>query len=324
MNSSERFQKALHYEYVDRVPYFENEIRGEVISRWCREGLASAGQLRKEFPTDQYEEIEPQWGSLPPLNQEPDNQALLKKLRRRLNLYKPFQLLLHQFTMKRLGSQRQDIVMLVVHQGFFLALGVNDWKSFDVLIKHLRDNRQVVHDWMEIYGEFAAHLANKILSAVKVDAALFNEPIGGLTGPLISPAMYREIVLNSYQSVLNILAKYRVPIIIFRTYANACLLIPEVLKAGMNSLWAYESNSHEMDYRKLRREFGRDLRLIGGIDLDALRQGPEAIQREIEEKVPALLADGGYIPTADGRIREDVPFKNYVFYRELLRKYIHI
>ena len=73
-----------------------------------------------------------------------------------------------------------------------------------------------------------------------------------------------------------------------------------------------------MDYRDIRREFGRNLRLIGGIDLDALRHGKEAIRREIDEKVPPLLADGGYVPVADGRIREDVSFENYAYYRRLL------
>jgi uroporphyrinogen decarboxylase len=75
-----------------------------------------------------------------------------------------------------------------------------------------------------------------------------------------------------------------------------------------------------MDYRDLRREFGRDLRLIGGIDLDALRRDKEAIRRELEEKVPPLVADGGYVPLADGRVRVDVPFENYVYYRELLER----
>jgi uroporphyrinogen decarboxylase len=75
-----------------------------------------------------------------------------------------------------------------------------------------------------------------------------------------------------------------------------------------------------MDYRELRNQYGRELRLIGGIDLDALRKDKNAIRREIEEKVPELIADGGYIPLADGRVREDVPFENYIYYRELLQK----
>jgi uroporphyrinogen decarboxylase len=95
-------------------------------------------------------------------------------------------------------------------------------------------------------------------------------------------------------------------------------LIPSILKWGFNCLWACEVNTAAMDYRELRKELGRDLRLIGGIDLDVLRQGKEAIKREIEEKVPALLADGGYLPLADGRVRDDVPFENYAYYRRLL------
>ena len=64
----------------------------------------------------------------------------------------------------------------------------------------------------------------------------------------------------------------------------------------------------------------RDLRLIGGIDLDALRKDKAAIRQEIEEKVPPLIAEGGFIPLADGRVRADVPFENYVYYRQLLEK----
>ena len=56
---------------------------------------------------------------------------------------------------------------------------------------------------------------------------------------------------------------------------------------------------------------------------NALRSSERAIQREIEKKVPPLLAGGGYIPLADGRIRQDVPLKNYVYYRQLLEKVIH-
>ena len=75
-----------------------------------------------------------------------------------------------------------------------------------------------------------------------------------------------------------------------------------------------------MDYRGLRRDFGKELRLIGGIDLDTLRGGERAIRCEIEEKVPALIEAGGYIPLADGRIRADIPFESYVYYRQLIQE----
>ncbi|HYA04226.1 MAG TPA: hypothetical protein VEI04_14065, partial [Syntrophobacteria bacterium] len=167
---------------------------------------------------------------------------------------------------------------------------------------------------------FAARLAERVLREVEIDAAVFTEPIGGNDRPLISPQMYEDFVLASYGPVLEVLRRYRVETIVFRTFANARVLMPSVLKWGFNCLWACEVNIEAMDYRSLRREFGRDLRLVGGIDLDALRQDKEAIRREIEGKVPPLVADGGYVPLADGRVREDVPFENYVYYRRLLEK----
>ena len=41
---------------------------------------------------------------------------------------------------------------------------------------------------------------------------------------------------------------------------------------------------------------------------------------ELEKWVPPLLGDGGYIPLADGRVRKDMPFENYAYYRRLLKQ----
>jgi hypothetical protein len=79
-----------------------------------------------------------------------------------------------------------------------------------------------------------------------------------------------------------------------------------------------------MDYLSIRREFGPDLRLIAGIDTDALRGDEEMIRREVEEKVLPLLASGGYVPLADGRIRAEIPYENYVYYRELLAQTVGV
>ena len=120
--------------------------------------------------------------------------------------------------------------------------------------------------------------------------------------------------------ILDVLRRHSVDIPILRTYANARQLVPVLMEHGIDCLWACEVNTEAMDYRALRKEFGKELRLIGGIDLDVLREGKDAIRREVEEKVPPLLEQGGYVPLADGRVRQDIPFENYVYYRELLEK----
>ena len=210
--------------------------------------------------------------------------------------------------------------MLRVHRGFFNAMGVTGWQRFSDAMLLLAEDPGFVGEIMAIRGAFSARLAERVLKEVDVDAAVFSEPAGGNEGPLISPEVYENVVLKSYRPVFDVLRRYGVETIIFRTYANARIYLPMILKWGFNCLWACEVDTDSMDYRDIRRQLGSDLRFIGGIDLDTLRHGKEAIRREIEEKVPPLLAEGGYVPLADGRIREDVPYENYVYYRQLLRK----
>jgi hypothetical protein len=320
MNSQERFNKIMKYEAVDRVPYFEEGIRDEVIEVWKKQGLSDNIQLSALFETDRREEIFPDMEPRPELKKWPVTLQDLKDFKKYLNPSDPERMPENRHKRINEDKNRDHVVMLRVHRGFFLSMGVGDWSRFMEVIFKLKKDPDFVHKALEIQAEFCAALTNKILNEIDVDAAIFSEPIGGNDHPLMSPTMYEEFVLNSYVPVMKVLKHHGVDTIIFRTFGNSRILIPKILQYGFNCLWACEVNIEVMDYRNLRKEFGNDLRLIGGIDLDTLRKDKESIKKEIENKVPPLLDQGGYIPLADGRIREDVPFENYVYYRQLLKK----
>jgi len=218
--------------------------------------------------------------------------------------------------------QRDSILMVRVHEGFFLSLGVDAAKRFTELMYLTVDRPDFVRQYMRIQGEFAAALAERVLREVSVDALVFSEPIGDNKGALISPRMYEDLVLPSYEPLLDLARRYEVRTLICRSYANMKALIPSLLKWGINVLWACEVEQSVMNYPALRREFGPDLRLIGGIDLDALRQGKAEIRTAIDQIAP-LVAEGGFIPLADGRVRADVHYENYLYYRECLQKITH-
>lgn len=322
MNSWQRFRETMALGSPDRVPYFEEGLRKEVLAIWRQQGLPHGETPELLFPTDHREEIEPDLDPNPALAGYPSSAKDLSEFRRCLNPNDTNRIALDEYGVP--GALRDDrrVKMLRVHRGFFLSMGVRDWSRFKELMDLLIDKPDIVRQAMDIQGRFAARLADKILSFIQVDAAIFSEPISGNEGPLISPQMYEDIVLSSYQPLINVLKSHGVETVIFRTYANSRILIPWILEHGFNCLWACEVNLKTMDYRDLRREFGTDLRLIGGIDLDALRQGEKAIRKELTTKLPPLLAEGGYIPLADGRIREDVRYADYRYYRHLLREII--
>ncbi len=272
---------------------------------------------------DYREDIIPELDPIPVLNKMPSSSQELQELKKRLNAGDPKRLPANWAECVKKWRNSDDLLILRVHRGFFLTMGIYDSKRFTEVLYLLMEKPGFVKEYMNIQGEFAAAMAEKILREVNVDAVYFSEPIGSNDGSLISPTMYEEFVLKSYEPLLQVADQHGIKIKIFLTYANARILIPSILKFGLNCLWACEVNTKAMNYLDLRREYGKDLRLIGGIDLDALKIGKESIYKEIYEKVPFLLEDGGYVPLADGRIRQEVSFENYVYYRRLLEDVIN-
>lgn len=322
MNSRQRFQSTMGFGKPDRPPLFEEGLRKEVLAAWRKQGLPRKSRPEQLFSIDARDEIEPDLWPRPYPAKWPKNLTDLDDLRRRLDPDEARRYPQNWGKLVSTWKDHQQVVMLRVQRGFFQSIGIQDWGRFEEAMLIAKDKPQVVRGMMKIQGEFCAQVADRILREVEVDAAVFSEPIGGNHGPLISPLMYRDLALTGYLPILEVLRRYRVQTIILRTYANCRALIPCILEAGFNCLWAVEVYGNAMDYRDLRREFGPDLRLIGGIDLDVLRSEPNAIRRELEEKAVPLLEQGGYIPLADGRVREDVPWENYRYYREALERIV--
>jgi hypothetical protein len=318
MNGKVRFINTMQYEQSDRPPLFEDGIREDVLQTWRSQGLGKNVKLDSLFSFDKREEIEANLDPSPMPTRWPKTIDGLAKIAQRLDPKDPKRLP-DKWEIKINEWKTRDYPLILrVHRGYFLSLGVHGWHRFTDAIQILVDDPPLVESWMKVNAEFSARLAEIILSEVDVDAVLFSEPIGGNHGPLISPKMYSSFVLNNYLPILEVINQFKIPTIIFRTYANTRALLPFVVKTGFNCLWACESNPQAMDYGEIRGEFGKDLRLIGGIDSDSLRRNQQDIYKAVMEMVPPLLESGGYIPLADGRVREDVTFENYVYYRKLL------
>src|SRR5512139_2379596 len=220
MNSRERFRETMRYGVSDRVPYFEEGIRDDVLAAWRRQGLKRRSEFEAMFRHDRREEIHPDLEPLPRLNAWPSRREDLDRLRRRLNPEDRRRLPRSWHRQVEDLNRRDDVVMLHVQRGLFLSMGVEGWGRFIEVIELLGRDPALVHDTLTIQGEFAARLAERVLHDVRIDAALFSEPIAENRGPLISPRMYREIVLPTYAPVLDVLNRHGVEAIIFVSWAN--------------------------------------------------------------------------------------------------------
>ena len=65
-----------------------------------------------------------------------------------------------------------------------------------------------------------------------------------------------------------------------------------------------------------------DLVIIGGVDKRKIAKGREAIDRVIDSIFPAMYRRGGYIPTFDHGVPEEVSLEDYEYFRKRCLEFV--
>jgi len=183
------------------------------------------------------------------------------------------------------------------------------------------DQASLVHEILDFMVEFFIKTTEKALKEVEVDAFIFNEDFAYKSGPLISPRIYREFFLPRHRKIVEFLRKHGVKVIELDSDGNTEDLIPLLIEAGINCHFPLEAAAR-MDPVKIRKKYGRNLALMGGIDKRELAKDKKAIEKEVRRKILPMLKEGGYIPTVDHTVPPDVPLENFLYYLELKRKLV--
>jgi uroporphyrinogen decarboxylase len=173
-----------------------------------------------------------------------------------------------------------------------------------------------IHDFLEHLTEFCIETLRPWLGTVRCDYFNFFEDFAFKTGPLVSPPIFREFLLPRYKRITEFIRSQGIDVIWFDSDGNFDPLIPLVMEAGVTCIWPLEVASNN-DPREIRRRYGHSLALSGGIDKRELSRDKAAIRAELEAKIPALLEDGGFIPTIDHAIPPDISYDNWLYYLEL-------
>ena len=181
------------------------------------------------------------------------------------------------------------------------------------------DQPRLIHACMEAWFALAEAVIERHQRYVTIDEIYFGEDICYNHGPLISPAMMREFILPYYQQVIANLKRrqldptrhlyvqidtdgYAVPVIdVYREAIGMDVMSPFEVAAGCDVV--------AIGKRWL------DLAIFGGIDKRVLAAGKDAIDRMVERILPTMWERGGYIPTCDHGVPEEVDFDDYLHYR---------
>lgn len=195
---------------------------------------------------------------------------------------------------------------------------VRDIMTVEGLTYAVYDYPEMVEDMVETLCTFTEDMLDKVLPKYSFDFASGWEDICCKNGPLVSMDFFRSVVYPCYKRIGKKLHEYGVDIWYLDCDGDVRPLLPYFLDAGINCLFPYEVNSclHPAD---LCREYGKDLRIMGGVDKIQMIAGREQIRKYLESIEP-LVARGGFIPFCDHRCPPDVTPENYLYYLELKKK----
>jgi hypothetical protein len=192
----------------------------------------------------------------------------------------------------------------------------------DLLYK-VHDDPALVHACMQGWLRLMDAALVRVQAAAELDEVFFAEDICYNHGLLISPDAVREFLFPYYGQLLRNARGRQRRRLYFKldTDGDCRPAIPLYRELGMDFITPCEVASG-CDVVAIGRDYPW-LALSGGIDKRVLAQGKDAIDAHLRHILPAMVKRGGYFPTCDHGVPDDVSFENYQHYLRRLREWDH-
>ncbi len=350
MNSRERFVATTHYRDRDRLYRWEMGPYEETIRRWQAEGLPDDSNWDRVGGYDRFEIVPVNVGLCPGFEHETleetgdyetyrDTDGVIKRklkdvpppampqyveyplggraqwpeFKRRLNPDSPARFPVHWDSIKKQYTPRD--FALGIRCGSLYGW-LRNWMGVEGISLTVYDDRAFLEQAATEMADCTLGVLEKALEGVEYDFAVFWEDMAYKTSSLLSPALYREIFLPQYRRITDRLHRASIDVLMLDSDGNVEELIPCWLDVGINFIYPMEVAAG-MNVVALRRKFGEDLLIGGGMDKRILASNKAAIKKMVDEKIPLMQA-GGYVPGCDHAMPPDIPWENYVYYRQLL------
>ena len=199
--------------------------------------------------------------------------------------------------------------------GFFGPL--RNLMGWERLCLAFYDQPALLERMMEERADRIIEITGAVLEHTRIDVFWFWEDMAYNGGPLVGPELFRKFALPHYRRVCDWLRRQGIEHIGLDSDGNITKLIPLWLDAGIDHLWPFEVQAG-MDVVEVRREYGTQLGIVGGLDKRVLVEGGERMRREVDRIVP-LVDQGGYIPEIDHSVPPNVSWGNFCDYIDYLK-----
>jgi uroporphyrinogen decarboxylase len=156
----------------------------------------------------------------------------------------------------------------------------------------------------------------------EIDIFMMGDDIGAQTGPLLSLEMWRRYFKKAFKTYVDIAHQYGIPVM-YHTCGDVRMFIPDLIECGLDILQSLQPKASNMDIKKLKQEFGKDITFQGGMDIQhVLPLGtPADVKAMAKYALDSAKDGGGYIICTAHNIQIDTPIENVVALFEAYHEY---
>ena len=218
-----------------------------------------------------------------------------------------------------------DFAIVANLQLHLLAAG-QQLRGYETFMIDLLMNKPLVHALFEMLTDAYVRRCKRYLERVGkfIQVILLNDDLGTQNGPMLSLDCYREM-LWPYQKKLFEFIKTRTDaFILFHSCGSVYEFIPSLIEIGVDALNPVQVSAAEMDTRRLKKQFGKDITFWGGgCDTQMILPNgtKEQIQDEVKHRIDDMAEGGGFVFTQVHNIQPDVKPENIMAMYHAFRKY---
>ena len=166
----------------------------------------------------------------------------------------------------------------------YMAMG------FERFFLRLVDDPAFVHELLASRTRWSIAVCHKAVS-LGAEVLVVGDDAAYRDGPMISPWMWREYVLPYHRQIVE---SVDVPVI-WHSDGNTEQLLPFAIEAGFVGFHGLEPAAG-MDLHRIKQEFGKDLVLLGNIDIRVLFEADlAAVRAEVDRCLEQGAPGGGYM-----------------------------
>ena len=167
-------------------------------------------------------------------------------------------------------------------------------------------------DMLRRCGDFATALAEAACARFRLDWLWTGDDVGGQQAPLMAPETWRALVKPHLRRVVDVGNASGIWVA-YHSCGEVRAIIGDLIDLGIDVLNPIQCNCPGMDPLELKREFGKNLAFMGGVDTqELLPKGTAAQVRSATRRlIDGMTGDGGgYILAASHTVPPETPEDN--------------